>query len=57
MRMSCFSAKPKTQAGVRVAPTVSRCRAKLRSAKHTKADWHLTTADDRIKLKRLYPTV
>jgi len=30
---------------------------KLRNAKHTNADWHFTTADDRIKLKRLYPTL
>ena len=30
---------------------------KLRSAKHAKADWHFTTADARIKLKRLYPTL
>lgn len=30
---------------------------KLRNAKHAKADWHFTTADARIKLKRLYPTL
>jgi len=30
---------------------------KLRNAKHPKADWHFTTADARIKLKRLYPTL
>jgi len=30
---------------------------KLRNAKHSKADWHFTTADARIKLKRLYPTL
>jgi len=30
---------------------------KLRNAMHTKADWHFTTADDRIILKRLYPTL
>ena len=30
---------------------------KLRNAKHAKADWHFTTADARIKLKRLYLTV
>ena len=30
---------------------------KLRNAKHVKADWHFTTADARIKLKRLYPTL
>jgi len=26
-----------------------------RNATHTKADWRFTTADARIKLKRLYP--
>jgi hypothetical protein len=26
-----------------------------RNKKHTKADWQFTTADARIKLKRLYP--
>ena len=26
-----------------------------RNAKHTKANWRFTTADARIKLKRLYP--
>jgi hypothetical protein len=26
-----------------------------RNTKHAKADWQLTTADARIKLKRLYP--
>jgi len=26
---------------------------KLRNAKHTKADWHFTTADDRSELRRL----
>ena len=26
-----------------------------RNRKHTKADWQFTTADARIKLKRLYP--
>ena len=30
---------------------------KLRNSKHTTADWHFTTADARIKLKRLYPTL
>ncbi len=30
---------------------------KLRNSKHAKADWHFTTADARIKLKRLYPTL
>ena len=30
---------------------------KLRNAKHAKADWHFTTADARIRLKRLYPTL
>lgn len=28
---------------------------KRRNKKHTKADWRLTTADARIKLKSLYP--
>jgi hypothetical protein len=28
-----------------------------RNAHHTKADWHFTTADARIKLKRLYPAL
>jgi len=30
---------------------------KVRNAKHAKANWHFTTADARIKLKRLYPTL
>jgi hypothetical protein len=29
----------------------------LRNASHAKADWQFTTADARIKLKRLYPTL
>lgn len=28
-----------------------------RNSKHAKADWHFTTANARIKLKRLYPTL
>ena len=28
-----------------------------RNNKHTKADWPFTTADARVKLKRLYPTL
>jgi hypothetical protein len=28
---------------------------KDRNKRHTKADWQFTTADARIKLKRLYP--
>ena len=28
-----------------------------RNTKHTKADWQFTTADARIKLKRLYPAI
>jgi hypothetical protein len=28
-----------------------------RSKKHVKADWHFTTADARVKLKRLYPAI
>src|SRR3954452_10265067 len=28
-----------------------------RNGKHAKADWQFTTADARIKLKRLYPTL
>jgi hypothetical protein len=28
-----------------------------RNAKHTKADWHFTTANARIKLKHLYPSI
>jgi len=28
-----------------------------RNKKHAKADWHFTTADARVKLKRLYPTL
>jgi DDE superfamily endonuclease len=28
-----------------------------RNAKHAKANWHFTTADARIKLKRLYPSL
>ena len=28
-----------------------------RNKKHAKADWQFTTADARIKLKRLYPTL
>ncbi|HEU0148065.1 MAG TPA: IS630 family transposase [Bradyrhizobium sp.] len=30
---------------------------KIRNSKHATADWHFTTADARIKLKRLYPTL
>jgi len=30
---------------------------KDRNKKHAKADWQFTTADARIKLKRLYPTL
>ena len=30
---------------------------KDRNKKHTKADWQFTTADARIKLKRLYPAI
>jgi hypothetical protein len=26
-----------------------------RNEKHAKADWHFTTAEARVKLKRLYP--
>jgi hypothetical protein len=28
-----------------------------RNAKPTKADWQFTTADARVKLKRLYPAI
>ena len=28
-----------------------------RNKNHAKADWQFTTADARIKLKRLYPTI
>ena len=28
-----------------------------RNKNHTKADWQFTTADERIKLKRLYPAI
>ena len=28
-----------------------------RNKKHAKADWQFTTADARIKLKQLYPTL
>ncbi len=28
-----------------------------RNKKHAKADWHFTTADARVKLNRLYPTL
>ena len=28
-----------------------------RNKNHTKADWQFTTADARIKLKRLYPSL
>jgi hypothetical protein len=28
-----------------------------RNKQHAKADWQFTTADARIKLKRLYPSV
>jgi len=28
-----------------------------RNSRHAKADWRFTTADARIKLKRLYPRV
>jgi hypothetical protein len=28
-----------------------------RNAHHAKADWHFTTANARIKLKRLYPSI
>ncbi len=28
-----------------------------RNRHHAKADWHFTTADARIKLKRLYPSI
>jgi len=30
---------------------------KYRNKNHTKADWHFTNADARIKLKRLYPAL
>src|SRR3954447_22986224 len=28
-----------------------------RNKRHAKADWHFTTADARVKLKRLYPAL
>jgi uncharacterized small protein (DUF1192 family) len=28
-----------------------------RNKKHAKADWQFTTADARVKLKRLYPSI
>lgn len=28
-----------------------------RNSNHTKADWQFTTADARVKLKRLYPAL
>jgi hypothetical protein len=28
-----------------------------RNENHTKADWHFTTANARIKLKHLYPSI
>jgi hypothetical protein len=28
-----------------------------RNKNHTKADWQFTTADARVKLKRLYPSL
>jgi hypothetical protein len=28
-----------------------------RNKKHAKADWHFTTADARVKLKLLYPSI
>jgi hypothetical protein len=28
-----------------------------RNKKHVKADWHFTTADARVKLKKLYPAI
>jgi hypothetical protein len=28
-----------------------------RNKKHVKTDWHFTTADARVKLKRLYPAI
>jgi hypothetical protein len=28
-----------------------------RNKNHTKADWQFTTADARVKLKRLYPAI
>jgi hypothetical protein len=28
-----------------------------RNANHAKTDWQFTTADARVKLKRLYPTI
>ena len=28
-----------------------------RNKRHTKTDWQFTTADARVKLKRLYPTI
>jgi hypothetical protein len=28
-----------------------------RNANHTTADWHFTTANARIKLKHLYPSI
>jgi len=30
---------------------------KARNSKHATADWHFTTADARVRLKRLYPTL
>ncbi len=32
-------------------------RGSRRLGKHVKADWHFTTADARVKLKRLYPAI
>ena len=32
-------------------------REHTRNKKHVKADWQFTTADARVKLKRLYPAM
>jgi transposase len=31
--------------------------SRIFNANHTKADWHFTTKDARIKLKHLYPSI
>jgi hypothetical protein len=37
--------------------TVLHCASESRNKKHVKADWQFTTADVRLKLKRLHPVL
>jgi hypothetical protein len=46
-------------ASVAASPTNSEVAAwsEQRNKHHAKADWQFTTADTRVKLKRLYPAL